>query len=430
MPRSVTHKQEWPAATLLAALSAFCVYTCMYAFRKPFTVAQFAGIHFLGIEYKIWLVISQTVGYTLSKFFGIKFIAELRSKNRTLVILKLISISWTALLLFAIIPSPYNIIFLLVNGFPLGLIYGLVFSYLEGRKTTEFLGAALASSFIFASGFTQSFGKFIMVAWNVDEYWMPWVTGLVFFLPLLIFTLLLGKTPARGVDDIRTRTERQPMNKTERLQFIKTFLPGLVSLIVVYVMLTIIRDYRTNFASNIWKETGHGNSIALFTETEIPSSILVLVIMSLLVYVRKNMTALLINHYLIVFGFVLSLAATLLFVYGHLSAFWWMTLTGMGLYMGYVPFNCMLFERLIASFKYVSTAGFIVYVADSFGYLGSDVILLVKNFSTINISYSDFFIKMILTISVLGIALTFISSLYFRKKYERHVQVTSNLSYA
>jgi len=430
MPTSVTNKQQWQASTLLAALSAFCVYTCMYAFRKPFTVAQFAGIRFLGIEYKIWLVISQTVGYTLSKFFGIKFIAELRTKNRTLIILKLISISWIVLLFFAIIPAPYNIIFLLINGFPLGLIYGLVFSYLEGRKTTEFLGAALASSFIFASGFTQSVGKFIMVAWNVDEYWMPWVTGLIFFLPLVIFTWLLDKTPAPGADDIQTRTERRAMNKTERVEFVKTFLPGLVALIVVYVMLTIIRDYRTNFASNIWKETGHGNSIALYTQTEIPSSILVLIIMSLLVYVRKNVKALLINHYLIVFGFVLSLTGTLLFVYGYLSAFWWMTLTGMGLYMGYVPFNCMLFERLIASFKYVSTAGFIVYVADSFGYLGSDVILLVKNFSTINISYSDFFIKMILAISVLGIALTFVSSLYFRKKYERHFQVTSNLSYA
>jgi hypothetical protein len=259
---------------------------------------------------------------------------------------------------------------------------------------------------------------------------MPWVTGLLFFLPLLLFTWLLDKTPAPAQEDIRLRTERRAMNKAGRLQFIKTFLPGLIALIIVYVMLTIIRDYRTNFASNIWKETGQGNSIALYTQTEIPSSILVLVIMSLLVYVRKNMKALLINHYLVVLGFVLSLAGTLFFAYGHLSAFWWMTLTGMGLYMGYVPFNCMLFERLIASFKYVSTAGFIVYVADSFGYLGSDVILLVKNFSTVNISYSDFFIKMILTISVLGIALTFVSSLYFRKKYERHFQISSNLSYA
>lgn len=180
----VAPRKSSPLSVLLIALSAFSVYTCMYAFRKPFTVAEFAGIRFLGIDYKIWLIISQTVGYTLSKFFGVRFIAELRTKNRTLIILRLISLAWVALLFFAVVPAPYNIIFLLLNGFPLGLIYGLVFSYIEGRKTTEFLGAALASSFIFASGFTQSVGKFVMIKWNIDQWWMPWVTGLVFFTSL------------------------------------------------------------------------------------------------------------------------------------------------------------------------------------------------------------------------------------------------------
>src|SRR5215467_4770063 len=109
MSLAITYKPPSWLATSLTALSAFCVYTCMYAFRKPFTVAEYAGITFLGIEYKIWLIISQTAGYTLSKFFGIKFIAELRGGNRTLSILKLIGFSWVALLAFAIVPAPYNI---------------------------------------------------------------------------------------------------------------------------------------------------------------------------------------------------------------------------------------------------------------------------------------------------------------------------------
>ena len=137
-----------------------------------------------------------------------------------------------------------------------------------------------------------------------------------------------------------------------------------------------------------------------------------------------------INHFLIVLGFLLSITSTLFFMYNQLSAFWWMTMTGIGLYMGYVPFNCMLFERLIASFRYVSTAGFIIYVADSFGYLGSDVVLLVKNFSNTNISYSNFFVTMTLGISVLGIGLTIFSSIYFRKKYQKYFTVSPNLSYA
>ena len=426
----MTRKAPGWLTTLLAALSAFCVYTCMYAFRKPFTVAEYPGLRFLGVDYKIWLVMSQTAGYTLSKFFGIKFIAELKNKNRTLIILKFIGIAWVALLLFAIVPPPYNIIFLLINGFPLGAIYGLVFSYLEGRRTTEFLGAALSSSFIFASGFTQSAGKFILLKWGIDQWWMPSVTGLVFFIPLLFFTWLLDKTPKPSEDDVLLRTERKPMNRKERIDFIKTFFPGLFILVIVYVMLTMIRDYRSNFAANIWKESGHGNDISLFTKTEIPSSLLVLVLMSLLVYIKSNIRALLINHFLIVLGFVLSLGGTLLFVYGHLSAVWWMSISGVGLYMGYVPFNCMLFERMIASFRYISNACFIIYVADSFGYLGSDVVLLVKNFSNSNISYSDFFVRMIVGISALGTALTILSSIYFRRKYQRYFIPSSNLSYA
>jgi len=418
-------------SSLLAALSAFCVYTCMYAFRKPFTVADYHGIKFLGVEYKIWLIISQTAGYTVSKFFGIKFIAELRRSNRAQIIFKLISLAWLALLLFAITPAPFNIIFLLINGFPLGVIYGIVFSFLEGRKNTEFLGASLASSFIFASGFTQSIGKFVMINWEIDQWWMPWVTGLIFFCPLILITWLLEKTPQPDHQDVLFRTERKPMNKIERRNFIRTFLPGLAALIVVYVMLTIIRDYRSNFASEIWEETGQGKSISVFTKTEIPSSLFVLIIMSSLIFVKRNFNAFLINHLLIVFGFIFSIFGTLLFQSGDLSSFWWMTITGLGLYMGYVPFNCMLFERLIATFRYVSTAGFIIYVADSFGYLGSDVVLLIKNFSNLHISYSDFFGKMIIAISGLGILLTIFSSVYFRKKYQKYFNSTpSILTYA
>lgn len=147
-----SRKEWWPV--LLAALSAFCVYTCMYAFRKPFTAAGYEGILFLNIDYKVWLVVAQTIGYTLSKFYGIRFIAEMKNENRPAAILKLIAIAWTALLVFAIVPAPFNIIFLLINGLPLGVIYGLVFSYLEGRQVTELLGAVLATSFIFASSHT------------------------------------------------------------------------------------------------------------------------------------------------------------------------------------------------------------------------------------------------------------------------------------
>lgn len=408
------------AGTILAALSAFCVYTCMYAFRKPFTAAGYEGYKFLHIDYKIWLVVAQTIGYTTSKFYGIRFIGEMKNENRMIAILKLISIAWIALLFFAIVPAPYNIIFLLINGFPLGIIYGLVFSYLEGRKTTEFLGAVLATSFIFASGFTQSIGKYVMLNAGIDQWWMPWVTGLIFFLPLLLFAWLLEKTPSPTKEDISLRTERLPMSRKARMDFIRSFFPGLLMLILIYVMLTIIRDYRSNFAADMWVELGQGKDASVFTRSELPASLVVLVLMSLLILVRKNINALLVNHIVIIAGCLVSISATLLFDAGYVSPFWWMTLTGVGLYMGYVPFNCMLFERLIASFKYAGNAGFIIYLADSFGYLGSDVILLVKNFMHLDHSWTSFFARMILVVSLISIILISLSAIYFHKRYREY----------
>ncbi|HWJ28780.1 MAG TPA: DUF5690 family protein, partial [Flavisolibacter sp.] len=290
------HKQKQWLSITLAALAAFCVYTCMYAYRKPFTAAEYSGLQFLRIDYKIWLVVAQTIGYTLSKFYGIHFIAELGHRKRWRTILLIIGVSWICLLFFAIVPPPYNIVFMLLNGFPLGIIYGLVFSYLEGRRTTELLGAVLSTSFIFASGFTQSAGKYILLDWNVNEWWMPFVTGAVCLLPTIIFTLLLERTPLPTEQDIVERTERKSMNKKERLQFIRTFLPGLLLLITCYVFLTIIRDYRSNFASNIWNELGQGKNASVFTQSELPAALITLLMMGSLIFIRKNVVALMINH--------------------------------------------------------------------------------------------------------------------------------------
>ena len=78
------------ALSVYAALCSFAVYFCMYAFRKPFTAAGFTGIEFLNIDYKVWLVTAQVIGYMLSKFYGIKFISGMKGEKRAVTIVKLI----------------------------------------------------------------------------------------------------------------------------------------------------------------------------------------------------------------------------------------------------------------------------------------------------------------------------------------------------
>ena len=76
------------------AIVAFLTYTSVYAYRKPFTVATFEGINYWGIRYQTLLIISQGVGYMLSKFFGIRFIAELKRMGRWKTSLILVGTAW------------------------------------------------------------------------------------------------------------------------------------------------------------------------------------------------------------------------------------------------------------------------------------------------------------------------------------------------
>lgn len=400
-----------------AAICSFSVYFCMYAFRKPFTAASFANQYFLNIDYKVWLVTAQVIGYMLSKFYGIRFISAMQKEKRAGTIIILILSSWLALLLFALTPAPWNIVFLMVNGFPLGMVWGLVFSYLEGRKQTEFMGAVLSVSFIFSSGVVKSAGKTLLLNYHVSEMWMPFFTGGLFVLPMLLFTFLLNHIPPPTAADVQLRSARLPMTKQERKTFLSLFLPGIVMIVATYVLLTILRDFRDNFANEIWTELGFKDQASIFTKSEIPVSLIVLLCMSLLILVKNNIKAFMINHYIIIAGYAVALVSTLLFTHHYISPVVWMIMIGTGLYLSYVPFNALYFERMIASYKVRGNVGFIMYIADAFGYLGSVLVLFIKQFFGLHLSWTNFFVDAVFIISSFGIAGTIVAAIYFRKKY-------------
>ncbi|TKC01873.1 DUF5690 family protein [Pedobacter cryotolerans] len=412
-----TNKQQIKTG-LYAAVVVFLAYTMIFGFRKSFTVATFDGLTIAGYSYKTVLVISQMLGYLLAKFYGIKFISELKRTGRGKIIIILTAIAWLSWLFFAIVPLPYNIVFLFINGFPLGMLWGVVFSYVEGRKSTDFIGAALAVSFIFASGFVKSVGAWLMVTFGITEFWVPFYTGLVFSLPLILFIYLMEKIPAPTADDIKFRAERVPMTKTDRQKFIKDFLGGLIACVLIYCFATIFRDIRDNFGAEMWKEMGYINQPAIFAKTETPITIIVLILIGSMVLIKNNFTALKTAHYFIFIGFILAGASTLLFKSNSLSPIWWMTLVGLGLYMVYIPFNAVFFDRLISTFKYASNVGFLIYIADSFGYVGSIGVLLSKEIFKIQLNWVTFFSNSVMILSVIGGFLTIFSLIYFSKKYK------------
>jgi MFS family permease len=426
---TITHRlrakvAKWPA------VSAFGAYTSMYSFRKAFAAGTFAGEQYFHVDYKVWLVIAQVVGYTLSKFYGIKFISELKHNQRAKSILGLIGFAWLALLFFAIIPAPYNIICLFLNGFPLGMIWGLVFSYLEGRKSTEFMAAVLSTSLIFASGFVKTTGRVLMNSFHISEYFMPFLTGAIFVLPLLLFVFFLELMPDPTPEDVKLRTKRLPMNAAERRQFLQRFLPGILLTLVIYVLLTIMRDVRDNFEVEIWAGLGNKDN-TIYTKIDTIISVIVLAAMSSLILIRRNLPAFTVIHLMIIGGCLCIFVGTLLFNFGVIGVLPWMTMAGLGLYLGYVPYNAIFFERMIAAFHYKSNVGFIIYVADSIGYLGSVTVLLVKELGRPTISWTQFFREGVMIVGGVGTVCAACSLIYFlqsARKEKRSNELRGELS--
>lgn len=395
-----------PAVLLLiVSFSAFVVYTGMYGFRKPFTVGLYESWTFFGISYKVCLVIAQVVGYMISKFIGINIIASMDPRNRIQGILFCILFAWFALFMFAIVPAPYNIICMFLNGLPLGMVFGLVFGFLEGRKTTEILGAFLASSFIFASGLAKSVGKWLLLSFDIHDFWMPFIAGGIFLIPLLFALWLLKQTPIPNQSDILVRSERVPMSKQERKEFVWRFGWLLAPIVISYMLFTIVRDFSEDFANELWIETGYKAAAGIFVQSSTMITLFVLVIIAAFFSIKSNFKAFIYTHVLVIIGLLISLLSTLFFKQQMLSPLYWMLLSTAGLYLAYLPFNCIYFERMISTYSVRGNVGFVMYIADAFGYLGTVLVLLIKEFITFQFSWVVFFTFLFTVTAIIGIVL-------------------------
>ena len=404
--------------TTVAGLAGFSAYFSMYAFRKPFSAATFALVPgwTFALDYKIALVIAQVAGYALSKLIGIKVISELDPSRRASAIVALMLLAAVSLVLFALIPPPWNVAAMFLNGLPLGMIWGLVFGFMEGRRTSEVLGAVLCASFIVSSGAVKSVGKLLMAHWHVSPFWMPAAVGALFLPLLLVSVWVLAALPPPNALDEAARVRRAPMGGAARVSFLAEYGIGIGMLIAVYVLATALRDFRDNFAAELWNGLGYGNASGVFTESELPVAILALAALGLIMKVRDNTRALLVIHGVIIAGLALLGGSTFAFHAGWLSPLSWMILSGAGLYMAYTPFNAMLFDRMIAFGGRIGTAGFLIYLADASGYVGSCALLIWRNFGLVELNWLQVFTAIAYGSSIVGIALVGLSALFFLRK--------------
>jgi len=172
------------------------------------------------------------------------------------------------------------------------------------------------------------------------------------------------------------------------------------------VMITAFRDFRDNFAAEIWAELGYKGDAGIFTWSEVPVAAVSLIALGMLIRVKDNRRGVIWNLILVAIGLALMGLSTLLFQLGLLNPAAWMIIVGAGLYLAYTPFNALLFDRMIAATGSPGNAGFLIYVADASGYVGSVALLLLRNFAHVSLRWTQFLCDVAYVTCLVGLLAT------------------------
>jgi hypothetical protein len=414
----------------------------MYAFRKPFSAATFEGFYLAGteIELKTAFVISQIVGYAASKFVGIKFCSEASRRARPWLLAGLVAAAEMALILFAVVPGKWKLAAIFLNGLPLGMVWGLVVRYLEGRRTSDILLSGLACSFIVSSGVVKDVGRALLTGNSIpmygaalpnpfpplSDFWMPAATGLLFAPLFLLAVWLLDRLPEPTQADRVARSTRTPMDTLHRRKFFREYLPAIVALIAAYVFLTAFRDFRDNYMVEMLEQLGYNYEAHrdIMSRMELGVAFAVMFVTAMLFWIKDNRRGLVAVLAAMAAGMALLGIATAALERGWISGFWWMAFIGLGSYLAYVPYNTVLFERLMASTRFVGTAVFAMYLADSAGYTGSVAVQLGKDLLAGETSRLDFMCRFAQFLSLFGLVSIVAAWCFLTKATEKSIAIT------
>lgn len=402
---------------LWAGGAALLSYSLVYALRKPFTAASFENAEFFDLDYKVVVTISQILGYVISKFIGIKLISELRPEERFRFILTSVVLAEASLILFGLLSTPYNIAAMFLNGLSLGCMWGVIFSFIEGRRVTDILASLLGVSMVVSSGTAKSVGLYVMNHLHVSEFWMPALIGAVALPLLLLLGWVLNCLPAPSDEDIACKSKRETLNSEQRWALFRNFMPFLIMLFIANVVLVVLRDIKEDLLVNIIDVSNY--SSWLFAQVDGIVTLIILGVFGLMVFVKDNLKALSVLLGLIIIGMIVMSVIS----FGHrqieMSPVTWLFVQSLCLYMAYLTFQTIFFDRFIACFRIRGNVGFFIALNDFLGYAGTVVVLVMKEFFSPDINWAEFYNLMAGYVGVICCICFVGSFFYLHQRYRR-----------
>lgn len=414
--KQTTNQKHLSDALLIlwAGGAALLSYSLVYALRKPYTAASFEGLTFMGSDYKVAVTTIQILGYVIAKFFGIKIISELKKENRFRFFVGSAILAELALVGFGLLEAPYNVAAMFVNGLSLGCMWGVIFSFIEGRKVTDILASLLGVSMVFSSGVAKSFGLFAMNEMQIDQFWMPAVIG-GFALPLLVFMgYMLKRLPQPTAEDIALRNERVVLDGKGRVALFRKYAPILTLLFIGNFMLLVLRDIKEDFLVNILDMSNQ--SSWLFARIDTIVTLIILGIFALFAFFRSNIRALLWLITLVIAG-----CLTMTYVSFHYETLDLKPVTlfiqSLSLYIAYLTFQTIFFDRFIACFRIKGNVEFFIALIDFIGYLGTVTLLSTKEFLNIELEWFALFNHIAGFVGATCSVLFIVASILIHRKY-------------
>ena len=242
---------------------------------------------------------------------------------------------------------------------------------------------------VISSGTAKSAGLYVMNNLHVNEFWMPALIGAVALPLLALLGYILNRLPQPTEEDIAMKSERATLNGKQRWELFKNFMPFLMMLFVANVAIVVLRDIKEDFLVNIIDVSKY--SPWLFAKIDTVVTLIILVVFGLMVFVKDNLKALSILFGLIITGMIVMSVVSFGLERFQLSPVVWLFVQSLCLYIAYLTFQTIFFDRFIACFKIHGNVGFFIVTTDFLGYTGTVLVLVLKEFCNPYIDWAVFY---------------------------------------
>ena len=129
----------------------------------------------------------------------------------------------------------------------------------------------------------------------------------------------------------------------------------------------------------------------LFAKIDSVVTLIILVVFGLMVFVKDNLKALSILFGLIIMGMIVMSVVSFGQERFQLSPVVWLFVQSLCLYIAYLTFQTIFFDRFIACFKIHGNVGFFIVTTDFLGYTGTVLVLVLKEFCNPHIDWAVFY---------------------------------------